>query len=486
MIRPGRLLRWLVADYRRRTTEDPQAVIAERRREARRNRFFHTADGVSYWAGINAVSYNTVVPLFVSKLTDSPLLIGLVAVFSQAGWYLPQLLTAAATERVAYKKPIVVRLGFVVERAPAILWPVAALLSAARSDLGLALFLLAFGLHFVGAGIIAPAWQDLIAHTFAPEERGRFFGLTTFLGTSLGAVGGLGASRVLGVFMFPVDFALAFAFAAVCVQVSWAFLALAKEPSRLARSSAASAGAEPGADSGRDSRPIERCDGSHGTDVDGVAADAARGRPIARRASLGRNGLRGAMGAVKDDPAFARFLVVRTLMGLGTMGFGFVAVHTTRAFAVPDATVAIFTVVMLVGEAAGNISSGTVADRFGHRLPLMLGVAAVTAAFVIARFAGAVGWFFPAFVLMGFAVGAGRVSAMMIAIEFAPDDRVPTYVGITNTLAGVGGLVAPLIGSALAAGSYLLLFLVTAFINLLALVGLITLVKDPRRGRPCH
>ena len=423
---------------------------------ARRNRFFHTADGVSYWAGINAVSYNTVVPLFVSKLTDSPLLIGLVAVFSQAGWYLPQLLTAAATERISYKKPIVVRLGFVVERAPALLWPVAAFLSASHPRLGLTLFLIAFGLHFVGAGVIAPAWQDLIAHTFAPQERGRFFGLTTFLGTSLGAIGGLGASRLLGAFGFPVDFALAFAFAAVCVQISWVFLALAKEPPRLSRPTAAA--------------PAELASSQ------GVAP----ARPIAGRAGLGRNGLRGALDTIRNDTAFARFLVVRTLMGLGTMGFGFVAVHTTRAFSVPDAVVALFTVVMLVGEAAGNIASGTLADRLGHRFPLLLGVGSVTAAFVIARFAGAVEWFYAAFLFMGFAIGAGRVSAMMIAIEFAPDDRRPTYVGITNTLAGLGGLVAPLIGSALASGSYLLLFLVTAVINLVAFVGLLCFVRDPR------
>jgi MFS family permease len=445
----------LVTAAARSVTTDPKEVDGDRRGLLRWNRFFHTADGVTYWAGINAVSYNTVVPLFVSKLTDSPFLIGLVAVFSQAGWYLPQLLTSGVTERVVYKKPITVRLGFLVERAPALLWPVAALLSLSHPAAALALFLGSFGMHFVGAGIIAPAWQDLIAHSFPPRVRGRFFGLTTFLGTSLGALGGLGAGRILGVYGFPLDFALAFTFAAVCVQISWVFLALTTEPLRLGS-------------------PSDNEAGSSNT----PHTPQTPKRPVDGPGSL----LQTVRDILHSDRPFARFLIVRTLMGLGTMGFGFVAVHTTRAFGAADATVASFTVALLVGEATGNLSAGVLSDRRGHRLPLILGVGSVTAAFALARLAPAVLWFYPVFLLMGYAVGAGRVSAMMIAIEYAPPERTPSYVGITNTLAGFGGLLAPLIGSTLASVSYFMLFSVTAAINLAAWLGLLLVVRDPRRS----
>lgn len=464
----ARLGRRLVRDEGRGVAGEVEEVRAERASLARRNRFFHTADGVAYWAGMNAVSYNTVVPLFVSKLTDSPFLIGLVAVFSQAGWYLPQLLTSGATERVAYKRPIAVRLGFIVERAPALLWPAAALLSVRNPALALTIFLASFGLHFLGAGVIAPAWQDLIAHTFSPQMRGRFFGLTTFLGTSLGAVGGLAASRILGVYTFPFDFALAFGFAAICVQISWVFLALAKEPVRLGIS-------VPGAEGGA----------GDGSPTGAIATAPEQGAAVpsgpAHTGGAGPGGLRGLRELLSGDREFARFLVVRTLMGLGTMGFGFVAVHTTREFNVADATVALFTVAMLIGEAFGNISAGYMADRSGHRLPLIIGVGSVTLGFAISRMAPGVLWFYPAFFFMGYAIGAGRVSAMMIAFEYAPAGRTPTYVGVTNTLAGVGGLVAPLIGSALAAYSYFSLFTVTAAVNLVAWLGLIFLVSEPRR-----
>jgi MFS family permease len=448
----NRVARWLVQEANRETTLDLEAVASDREGEIRRNRLFHTADGVAYWAGINAVSYNTVVPLFVSKLTDSPLLIGLVAVFSQAGWYLPQLLTARATERVAYKRPIVVRLGFLIERVPALFWPVAALISGRYPSLGLGLFLASFGMHFVGAGLIAPGWQDLIAHTFPPQDRGRFFGLTTFLGTTLGAIGGFGASRLLGAYSFPLDFVIAFAIAAVLIQTSWIFLALSHEPMRVASAPAAT-----------------------------LPSTAATRPPPSGPARLRGGNLRDTMEIVKRDAEFSRFLLVRTLMGLGTMGFGFVAVYTAKEFGTSDAGVALFTVALLFGEATGNLSAGTLADQLGHRYPLLLGTGSVTAAFAVALFASA-GWvFYLVFALMGYAIGAGRVAAMMIVMEFAPADRTPTYVGITNSLAGAGGLIAPLVGSVLAGFSYPLLFGVSTAINLAALVGLFVAVQDPRR-----
>ncbi len=440
----------MIEDSGRPLAETGEEAAEDRARLARRNRMFHTADGAAYWAGINAVSYNTVVPLFVSKLTDSPLLIGLVAVASQAGWYLPQLLTAGATEQISYKRPIAVRLGLLVERLPALLWPVAALLSLHSPGLALALFLGSYLMHFVGAGLIAPGWQDLIAHTFPAETRGRFFGLTTFLGTALGAIGGFAASRVLGSISYPLDFVLAFAFAAVLVQISWAFLALTREPIRQRRT----------------------VPGTQSTVVDSRGS----GPPPARKTRIPGD----AIALIRQDRSFARFLIVRTLMGLGTMGFGFVAVYAARAFVIPDEVIALYTVALLLGEAGGNLSAGLLADKRGHRFPLILGTGAVTAAFTIVWLANVAWWFPLVFLLMGYATGAGRVSGMMIAIEFAPADRTPSYTGLTSTLAGFGGLIAPLIGSGLAAASYTLLFAVCAAINLLAWLGLIVLVIEPR------
>ena len=64
--------------------------------------------------------YSTIIPLFVSKLTTSTLALGLVAMLSQGGWHLPQLLSANLVERLSRRKPVIINLGFFLERLP--LW----------------------------------------------------------------------------------------------------------------------------------------------------------------------------------------------------------------------------------------------------------------------------------------------------------------------------------------------------------------------------
>ena len=81
-------------------------------------------DGAAFWFGLSFISATTILPLFVSKLTTAPFWFALLAVLSQGSWYLPQLFTAGATERLARKKPVVINIGFFTERLPIWLLPV--------------------------------------------------------------------------------------------------------------------------------------------------------------------------------------------------------------------------------------------------------------------------------------------------------------------------------------------------------------------------
>ncbi len=68
--------------------------------------------------GMSLVSRETVMPVLVSSLTDSKLAVGLIGATVGLGFYLPQLLTAEYTERLRYKKPFVVTLGFWASGCP--------------------------------------------------------------------------------------------------------------------------------------------------------------------------------------------------------------------------------------------------------------------------------------------------------------------------------------------------------------------------------
>ena len=415
-------------------------VSAEIERNYRWNFNVNLLDGVSFWFGINFASASTIIPLFISKLTMNPFIIGLIAVIAQSGWYIPQILTAGYTERLPWKKPIVVQAGFLFERLPLWLWPLAAVIAPKFPILALVLFFLGHAWHNLGAGIIAPAWQDLIARCFPVQRRGRFFGLTAFLGTGVGAIGALGSSWILKTYAFPLNFLYTFLVTATFITLSWGFLALTREPPQPATEAPS---------------------------------------PVIERfwSKLVR--------IVRHDHNFRRYLYARFLTTVAMMGQGFVTVAAIWRWQVPDSMVALYTATLLIGQAIGNLGSGLLADRFGYKLTLELGVCANTLAFILAWLAPSPFWYYAVFTFLGIAIGARIVSGVMIAMEFSPAAQRPTYIGIANTVAGLGGGIAPLIGGLIVKYSYSWVFILSGVIGLSSLILLHRSVREPRH-EPYH
>ncbi len=391
-------------------------------------------DGATFWLGQSFISVTTALPLFVSKLTDNPFFIGVLAVIVQAGWYFPQLLTAGLIEQTARKKPWVINLGFFIERLPIILLPLAAVLAVRAPAWALTFFLLTLALHTIGAGIIAPAWQDLIAACFPTARRGRLMGATMCVGAVAGALGAIASGWILDTLPFPRNFLILFGLAALFMVISWIALALTREPVRQVRR-------------------IEE-------------------HRIHLWTRLGR--------ILRRDPNFRRFLLARGLLAVGGMGMGFVTVAAVSHWDVPDGTVGYYTVALLAGQAGGNLFLGLLADRKGHKLPLLLGGLAASVAFVIAWLATSPLLYFVVFPLLGIYYSVMFVSGLMIVLEFVGPEQRATYVGITNSSVGSINLITPLVGGWLATISYDYLFVVSAAAGLLAVLLMWLRVVDPR------
>jgi len=409
-------------------------ITAEVEHNYRWNFTVNLLDGIVFWFGLNFISSSTIIPFFISKLTPNPLVIGLVAVIAQAGWYLPQLLTAGYIENLARKKPVSVNLGFFSERLPAWLWPLAALVAPFSPLLALLLFFWGYAWHALGAGLIAPAWQDLIARCFPVQRRGRFFGLTTFIGTGVGALGAIFSGWLLEAYPFPVNFAYVFLIGAVAINLSWAFQALTREP------------------------------------VQAVVAVPYSSRQLFSKLTQ----------IVRRDDNFRQFLQAKVLLALGLMGLGFVTVAAVQRLQVAESTIGYFTVALLVGQTGGNLLSGWLSDRFGHKLPLEITGTAAALAFALAWASPAIGWYYLIFFLLGSSIGATIVSGMLIALEFSAPAQRPTYVGISNTIFGIGSGIAPLIGGWLASIGYNWLFVVSACLSLAGVLLMRWRVVDPR------
>ncbi len=428
-------MRWLLRVDQPVAERSDDELVAEARVNYRWNFNVNVLDGAFFWFGLSFISATTILPLFVSKLTTNTFWIALLAVLGTAAWYLPQLFTASVTELLARKKPVAVNLGFFTERLPLWLLPISALIAPTYPVAALLLFFFAYAWHGLGAGAVAPAWADMIASCFPVERRGWFFGFTSFLGTGLGVAGAAFSGWLLTAYPYPLNFAFAFTLAALTITISWFFLAMTREPVR----------------------------------------------PVPEKAKeFARMPLRKIRAIMRSDPNFRGFLWSRLLTNIGRMGTGFLTVAAIQMWGVSDATVGFFTAALLLGQTGGNLLAGVVADRRGHKLSLEIGQATAVVAFSLAWLAEGADWYYAVFLLVGAAQGVAIVSGVLGVMEFSSPEHRPTYVGLGNTISGVGSVIAPLIGGLLAAFSYDWLFVMSAAVSGVALIVLHFGVREPR------
>ena len=436
MLLKQRWLRWLLQIDR----PVPLASQTERDQEIARNYRWNftvnVADGAFFWFGASFISSATIVPLFISKLTPNPFFIGLVAVIAQGAFYAPQLFTAPIVEKLPRMKPVVVNFGLISERLPLFIMILAAFLAGQNPLLALGLFLFGYAWHYIGAGLIAVAWQDLVARIFPAERRGRYFGTAMFIGAGTGALSASFSAWILDNFLFPRNFVILFTIAAIAIMISWVFIALTRETA-----------IEP------EEKPTHT----------NYWAELPR--------------------ILRTDANFRNFLTARLILALATLGTGFVAVAAIDRWAVSDGTVGFYTTTLLAGQTVANLVLGFLADRFGHKISLEVAAISGFIAFGLAWLAPGPNYYFVVFFLLGVTFGSTVVSGLLIALEFSKPDKRPTYVGLTNTGVGLVSAIAPLLGASLAGVNYNLLFAIGCLINLFAWFLFRFVVIEPRKLR---
>jgi MFS family permease len=406
-------------------------------RDYRWNFLVNTLDGAAFGFGMSFFSSTIILPLFVSHFTDNPLTIGLISFLGWGGVLLPQLFMANAVERAPIKKFFPMTLGFFLERLPVfLLAPVVYFLANRQPILTLIIFFMLYTWHNVGAGVIIVGWQDMIAKVIPVEKRGRFFGISNFIGNGTGILGALVVPFVLDKFTFPLGYVFSFAVAGALFFLSWVSLSLTREPA------------------------------------------VRSGKPPISQLDY----LRSLPEILHRDRNFRIYLLSLILFSLSGMATGFLAVYTIQTWKLPDAEAGGFMIALQVGLTLANLFFGFLADRRGHKLSLEICWLLSTLALVMAILAPSPLWFFPIFFLSG-AVSAGTfLSGISIVYEFTDAENRPTYIGLANTIPGIVVSIAPLIGGWLArVMSYRSMFILSAIVGAISWVLLRFAVREPRK-----
>lgn len=412
------------------------AVEQVAERNYRWNFVVNALDGASFWFGMSFISSTVILPLFVSHFTDNPLWIGLIPFLNTVGTFLPQIFVANAVGRAPLKKFYPVTLGFFTERMPFfLLAPMAYFLADSRPTLALYTFFFLYAWHAVGVGVIVVGWQDMIAKIIPVQHRGRFFGITNFVGNGSGVLGALALPFILEQYAFPLGYVIAFTVAAALIFISWIFISLTREPAVYSN------------------KP-----------------------PVSQMEYL-----RSLPAILRRDRNFRMYLLTQIIFAFSGMATGFLVVYSVQTWKLADAEASGFTVALQIGLALANLGFGFLTDRTGHKFGMEICIALSVLSMVLALVAPSPWWFFLIFFLRG-AVNAGTfVSGISIVYEFTDAENRPTYIGLANTIPGIAGSLAPLLGGWLVgAVSYQAMFTLSAAIGVVSWLLLRFAVTEPR------
>lgn len=410
--------------------------IAIPKREVRRSFALNLFNGAAFNFASRLIDPPLILTWFVSQLTSSNLLIGLVAPLGQAGWFLPQIFVSTHIQRMQRKMPGYV-LGAVLRTSAWIL--LAAVVWLVEDPLFLLVsFFVLYTVACVSAGLAGLSFFDVLAKTVPAQRRGNLFAWRQFLGGVLG----LGAGWIVKVVLnhpalpFPHGHAVLFAlYCALIIPGMAAFIAIREPP----------------------------------------------GAALAEPVTLGEQ-LRRARRLLRTDRVYRRYIAARLSLGLASMALPFYGIYAKSALRAPEGTVGIYVATGVAAQLLFNLLWGRLSDRRGNRLVMRLlslgsGLTALLALAVVGLmgFLRLEGDWLPYLVLPLFFLNGAVRPAQMLAgsnflLELVPDDNRPLYLGLSNTLMGIATLVSGLGGLVVDFFGFAGLFLIALALCLIAFV----------------
>jgi len=399
----------------------------------RHNVTVNLMDGGFFGFGLGFASFITIIPLFVSQMTDSAILIGLIPAIHNVGWQLPQLLTAGWVSRMKRYKPSVLWMT-IHERIPFFgLALIAWFLLGKNNPLALTMTFLMLVWQGLGGGFAGNPWQSMIAKIIPTKYQGTFFGGQAALMNGMASVSAILAGIILTRLDSPQDFAWLFLLAGISLTISFSIIAMTREPE----------------------------------DTEKIIPE--KKEPF----------WRGTRTIWRRDGNFRSFMFSRILMPFATMGYAFYIVYCIQALDMDEFTAGVLTSVLLITQIIANPLMGWLGDRLGHPNMLNVGILASVLSGLLAWWAPSQGWFYLVMVLTGISFVVVWTTSMTMSVQFGAEAHRPIYIGMSNSLLAPATLLAPIFGGWLAdTYSYQVTFITSAGFGLVTLVILQDFIRN--------
>jgi MFS family permease len=391
-------------------TDDRSSVLTPHERKfhalksrvEKRNFRLGVTNGVLYGLGTYFVSRSTVIPSFLSHLTSSSALIGIVSQFESIGWYLPQFFVASFVVHMPRKMPLY-RIGWWVRGAALFALAILTLMTSSLHVLLIGSLLL-YASFAAGAGLSGVVFLEVVAKAIPSHRRGRFFGLRITYASVLSiTLGAATISLLLGHYAFPTNFGYVFLCGAIIVTIGLGFLAIMREP---------------------------------------------REAKVPEPRTL-REHFREGWQIYRTDKAYAKYIHTRLIMGSWTIGVPFLVLFASEKLAFKTVDLGIFIAADCIGTVAGNFWWEHLTDKRSAKKCLQMATlvsALLPIVVLLYLFLPLPRIGYAVVFALAAAVDAGvTIGGMTYLIEISPGHDRTTYIGLFNSL-----MALPLILSAAA------------------------------------
>jgi len=404
----------------------------------RRNFRLGVLNGILYLTGDALVDATLVLVAFLSYLTQSPVLLGLVVPIRDGVWALPQLWVSTFLQSYPRK----LRLYQVMSYVSILAWLLLVLAIFFIKNhvwLLVAFFITYTAFNFTG-GIRGLPFLEVVSKIIPSRRRGEFFAWRF----GIAGIAGIGCSILVrwlidpkGPLPFPYNFGALATLFLILISIGLLLFCNIEEPPDT---------------------------------------------QLKPRTSFVKQFQR-ANQFIHNDANFRRFIIMQSMVMIAGVATPFFAVFVQQQFGVSKAMVGIYLGVTIAANVVSNIVFGSLSSRIGNRILMMIAISTGLVMTGIVLFLAVAGrplhltaqvaayCLIPVFILSGIRTTGVGIAANSLLLDIAPAHSRSLYLGYSQTIMSIVLLTGGLSGWLVKQGGLVTLLIVTFLAHILALLA---------------